>query len=563
MYSYLCHNIVPFYILPFFGLQILFYKLWTKNKDFSSVTFIIFGIISYAFFISQKIMITFILWEFITWISYLLLKSKNNRSEVKIILINNIIGGLAFAWATCILIQQCKYWSDLSNVSFNNSQILQLNISLAITILTKSSQFPFSWLTLTEKSSSLVSAYLHSSTVVQLGMYLIMQLLNTDINNHLFKLILITSSTITIIISFLQCKTKNIKTLIALTSQTHISLCIVTILCNDIRLIKYMIFSHAIYKSALFVVCDYFMKKHKTYSLENISIIPSSIFIILIAAAIPMCSVGAYITNLSSKINLLTGVMVKIINFIVCIQIFQQIRTVSKFYLPHILFLPILFLIPHSIAIKPICYFAAIGVISFALYNFKSLFIKVSINIAKSIYNLLNKVNAPKNEISIYISLAIFICYFTHKLHVSYFIPEIKANALYLFILMVGCISILQNSKASILIGLNLISLCVTSFYIKHGGVDIAVTNILVDIIITYLIIKSGLEFKNNKFNFIHFFIAICISLILCSMFLKCSYGIIYPHGTIVNDVVVFYRLLDTLGETLVFFVLALCIKSR
>ncbi len=555
-------NINFFSFLPLFGIQIIIYKTWIKNKDFNSATFCFFGIVSFLFFCSKTILISFILWECLTWVSYFLLKTKNNANEIKVILINNIIGGLAFTWAICILLTKCIYWSDIGNECFNRIQIIHLSISLAITILSKSSQFPFSWLTLTQKSSSLVSAYLHSSTVVVFGIYLLFQLKSSPINNQLFKYILIGSCSLTSIISYFQSKTNNLKTLVAITSQVYISACIVVFLQNSYY-INYVILIHAIYKPILFIICDYIKKTSQTYSINKIKEMPYSIIIVLFIISVPMCSIpGFYANTFYDKSNIIWTI-VKSINFMILIKLFYRFKyiKITKFYMQHILFFPcIIFLLPYFISFQTIIYFFIVCLASLLIYIPLP---KFNINIAESIYSALKYISISKNIKFIYIYLAILISNFgiQNLINKRYMIPVFEIDYMFLLIILMGCLLLLYQTKITIIAGLNLISICVSNLYMKHGGIDIVVTNILADIVLTYLIVKSKFEFEKSPIKKINLFISFLLTVFLYSGF-KTSQGIIYAKNISVNDIVVFYRFLDTLGEIFVLLIIALCIKS-
>ncbi|USO00583.1 MAG: hypothetical protein H6845_02085 [Alphaproteobacteria bacterium] len=121
---------------------------------------------------------------------------------------------------------------------------------------------------------------------------------------------------------------------------------------------------------------------------------------------------------------------------------------------------------------------------------------------------------------------------------------------------MVGFVSIFQKDTAHKLITISAISLSITLNYIKFGGVDITVTNIIADFLTTYLIIKSGKSIHMQKFNLARLLISFFLALSIFSLYSKPATFLIYKQQTNVNDIVVFYRFMDTIGETLVILII-------
>ncbi|QEK37796.1 hypothetical protein FZC35_00095 [Candidatus Cytomitobacter indipagum] len=568
--------------LPLFGVQILLYKIFSKNREFSSTLFVLFGFVSYLFFSSESIFFTFLLWEIITWISYLLLRNENNRKETRVILLNNIFGGLAFAWATCVLLKKVSLWSDLHNVDFSNADIIQISLGLSVAILTKSSQFPFSWLMLTKKSSSLVSAYLHSSTVVQMGIYLMVKIHSSALSSDLFFWIICISSCITIIQSSMYFNNNNLKVLIAITSQIHASLCILLAL-YDINCIRNIIIVHAIYKSFMFIYCDEIFRKNKSYNIRDVNSISFSSFLLLILCSIPMCGIPGFMASavygskvfLQNKINYILMLIIKSFNILIFVKLFIQIsnlirsKKIEFFSYLHVLLLPCLLFLAPSGFIKT-NYFILSILFSFLLSKF-ALKSESNFNVVKLFGSLIEMAKIPsKKDYIFYLSfLLIFIAavgnFYECNVFDNFLMHFNVEDIIFYAFLIFGCFFLLQDGIFKKLSGFWLISIFTTNEYMKFGGVDIVVTNILADVIVSYLLIKSFMNFDHKDNNMIRFIRSVPINATIsfcCISFFKISSKIVHYNSSIsVNDIVVFYRILDTLGETLVLLIVGLCIN--
>ncbi|QEK38448.1 hypothetical protein [Candidatus Cytomitobacter primus] len=329
----------------------------------------------------------------------------------------------------------------------------------------------------------------------------------------------------------------------------------------------------------MFVFCDEIFKENGNYNIENIKTLSYSSFALLFLCIIPMCGIpGFEITYMYGKVHLISSILVKSTNILLFFKLFKQMHQTqfTKLQIKHIIFFPcIIFLLPSTITIIKICYLILYILIALLLHAILQQYRLCKNFNFTNIIGYIRKIPAPQSMQNVKKTIYIYLLLFG-ILNIAIFNPQFLYNLLahfkfnynemhFLFLLLFGCFLLLYKGLPSKLAGLLLISIYMTNEYIKFGGVDIAVTNIIVDIIITYLIIKSKINFNVNKqsipgsiFSFLHsMLLAIC----LISCFKIPSKIVQYPANTTVNDIVVHYRVLDTLGETLTLLVIAYAIQ--
>ncbi|WP_045210900.1 NADH-quinone oxidoreductase subunit 5 family protein [Desulfonatronovibrio magnus] len=131
--------------------------------------------------LSNNLLWMFFFWELTTLCSFVLIA--HNRTDEAITsalraLWINLLGGVCFIWAIYLLHLQAMPLEINSLIALASHEVLYLPVALlCIAALTKSAQLPFqSWLTGAMVAPAPVSALLHSSTMVNAGVFLILKL---------------------------------------------------------------------------------------------------------------------------------------------------------------------------------------------------------------------------------------------------------------------------------------------------------------------------------------------------------------------------------------------------
>ena len=112
------------------------------------------------------------------------------------------------------------------------------------------------------------------------------------------------------------------------------------------------------------------------------------------------------------------------------------------------------------------------------------------------------------------------------------------------------------KTKLNFLAGSGLISLITCILYFNHGGLDIAITHILIDFLALIYLLNTNTLYKSTNFNQQDLLIGIGFGLLLVLTQHSLRAAPIFDLDTIniVNEIVINTRLLDTLGEILVFY---------
>lgn len=227
-------------------------------------------------FFSHNLYQTYVFWEIVGVISYLLIgfeykKQEKSISAKKVFLINRI-GDTAFISAIIF----CSYFiyaytpnrslvtmpfSDLNAVStlvyaYANSPIFELICGLfIIAAIVKSAQCPFfTWLQDAMEAKLPVSALLHSSTMVALGIFLTLRLLPFyTLESSLLKIIVIIGVVTALLCSLSACAQSDPKKTLAYSTSAQLGLIFFAIGILNIKAAVILFVAHAFIKSMLFI----------------------------------------------------------------------------------------------------------------------------------------------------------------------------------------------------------------------------------------------------------------------------------------------------------------------
>lgn len=210
-------------------------------------------------------------WEWVGLVSYLLVqfwleKKRPLQAGLRVLLINKI-GDVFLLTATGLLVAY-GFQSTVfdrwvfpagAEVFFQSRTGIVLGLYLAFSAFIKSAQFPFNiWLNEAMEGPTAVSALLHSATMVTAGVWLLIScfpMLAPEV-----KLVLLVFGAITLIVSNLGAIfSLQLKSVLAFSTMAQLGLMIMAISLGNLDGVKLHLFSHAFFKSALFLMAGIIM----------------------------------------------------------------------------------------------------------------------------------------------------------------------------------------------------------------------------------------------------------------------------------------------------------------
>ncbi len=141
----------------------------------------IFAVSMLCIVLTNNTIVLFLAWELTTITSFLLIQFDATDATANQAAFNgmfiSVLGGVAMLVGFILLQQQVGSWSiqsALHSLQANSSHLTPIFLLLLLGAITKSAQFPFYfWLPGAMKAPTPVSAYLHSATMVNAGIYLL------------------------------------------------------------------------------------------------------------------------------------------------------------------------------------------------------------------------------------------------------------------------------------------------------------------------------------------------------------------------------------------------------
>lgn len=217
---------------------------------------------------ADNVILLFLFWELTSIISFLLVGFKHGseqaRESARQALFVTMGGGIALLAGLLLLSDMAGSWKLSEIVDRSASYIGDPRLSYAIVLMllgafTKSAQFPFHfWLPNAMSAPTPVSAYLHSATMVKLGIYLMARLDPAFNDLLLWEILLIGTGIITAVwAAVLALRERDLKRILA--RSTLSALGTMTLLIGlpgnsaGLAVIAFL-FAHAVYKAPLFMV---------------------------------------------------------------------------------------------------------------------------------------------------------------------------------------------------------------------------------------------------------------------------------------------------------------------
>ncbi|MGF1614363.1 MAG: hydrogen gas-evolving membrane-bound hydrogenase subunit E [Gammaproteobacteria bacterium] len=217
---------------------------------------------------ADHLLVLFLFWELTSLLSFLLVgfnhEDADARSGARQALFITLGGGLALLAGFILLAQMAGSWS-LQGVLAQGPELVddpRLPAALGLIFLgafTKSAQFPFHfWLPNAMAAPTPVSAYLHSATLVKLGIYLLARLDPAFNDVLLWEATLIGIGALTAVWAAVQAlRERDLKRILARTTVSALgTLTLLVGLPNpgSSVAVTVFLFSHALYKAPLFMV---------------------------------------------------------------------------------------------------------------------------------------------------------------------------------------------------------------------------------------------------------------------------------------------------------------------
>ncbi|MEA2106344.1 MAG: proton-conducting transporter membrane subunit [Bacteroidota bacterium] len=234
---------------------------------------------------SDNLMGLFIFWELTSVTSFLLIGfdhhlEKSRQAALQSLLITGF-GGLCLLFAA-ILIGQIAGTYQLSEImasSINftaHPQYQLIFILILVAVLTKSAQIPFHfWLPGAMQAPTPVSAYLHSATMVNAGIYLLLRTHPVLSGTILWKYSLILAGVITMFLgAWFSMGQKDLKRILAFTTISALGTMVLLIgigtpLSMEATLVFFIV--HGLYKGELFMVAGIIDKSTGTRDITVLS----------------------------------------------------------------------------------------------------------------------------------------------------------------------------------------------------------------------------------------------------------------------------------------------------
>ncbi|HZJ80343.1 MAG TPA: hydrogen gas-evolving membrane-bound hydrogenase subunit E [Dysgonamonadaceae bacterium] len=258
---------------------------------------------------SGSLLLMFVFWELTSLSSYFLIgyyhdKEKSRDSALQAMLVT-VMGGL-FMLAGIILIGQETGTFQFDELMSNPNLLLQspkaniILILLAIGAFTKSAQFPFHfWLPNAMEAPAPVSAYLHSTTMVKAGIFLLARISPIFIGFPLWHVLLPAIGGFTMVFGAVKAiMHTDLKKILAYTTVSALGIMVMLLgIGTTIAVQAAMVFvlAHALYKGTLFMVVGNIEHETGARHVNELSGLRNKMPLTYVAAALASMSMAGLI----------------------------------------------------------------------------------------------------------------------------------------------------------------------------------------------------------------------------------------------------------------------------
>lgn len=292
------------------GLLVLIYSSsYLKNKPHQGryYGYLLFFMASMVgIVLSGNIIALYIFWSLTGLSSFLLIgfynADKESRNAALQALLVTEAGGLAML-AGLILLGIIGDNSNITELFIHQESIRTHSLYPAIVLLilggafTKSAQFPFHfWLPSAMKAPTPVSAFLHSATMVNAGIYLVARLNPLFGNNMLWKYLLMGFGLFSFFAGvYLSLTKKDLKIILAYTTISSLGLMLFLFGAGSTNAVKaallYLV-AHALFKAALFMVTGIIDIKTGTRNIDHLGNLKKNMPVTTIIALLALLSMA-------------------------------------------------------------------------------------------------------------------------------------------------------------------------------------------------------------------------------------------------------------------------------
>lgn len=233
--------------------------------------------------LTDNLIILFLGWELTTVSSYFLIQFKQEDSTANdaalLSIILSVMGALCLLCAIILMHLDFNTWQISSIISqmgvqlpANTTAIFTLAL---IAIMSKSAQFPLHfWLPQAMKAPTPVSAYLHSATMVNAGIYLLTRLHPAFYHYAPWSSVLLIIGDITMLISaFIALFERDLKSIFAYSTIYSLGLMVYLLAAkNSLTIVVFCLYFifHACYKAAGFMVIGIVDQEYKTRDITKL-----------------------------------------------------------------------------------------------------------------------------------------------------------------------------------------------------------------------------------------------------------------------------------------------------
>lgn len=275
--------------------------------------------------LADNLITLFVCWEITSVSSYLLIGFNHERAAARKAALNALLitsSGALFLLVGFLLIGIVTHTYSISELLSQGHGFVEktwypvILLLVLIGAFTKSAQFPFHfWLPNAMEAPTPISAYLHSATMVQAGVYLLARFHPVMAGSALWFISLTTIGAITMVAGVLLAfKQTDMKLILAYTTVTAMG-SLVFLLGSDqdavIKAAVAFLISHALYKATLFMVVGDIQHQAGTRQVTQVSGLYKSMPVTFMAAVVAGASMaglppllGFYVKELVYEANL-------------------------------------------------------------------------------------------------------------------------------------------------------------------------------------------------------------------------------------------------------------------
>ncbi len=249
-------------LITFISLIVISYSYWYLSSDPHLNRFIsyllCFSVAMLLLVSSSNFLFTFFAWEFVGFLSYLLinfwfLSLNNNKSAIKAMLFNKV-GDIFFLFGLFIL----SFFHSLNSLYFLDTSHWLYEFffySFLFAAIAKSAQiFLHPWLGDAMAGPTPVSALLHAATMVTAGVFLVIRIQDTiSLSNHNLHYFILIIGSLTILFAGLSALNQyDLKKIIAFSTCSQIGFMFFALCFSNFSSL-YHLLSHGFFKALLFL----------------------------------------------------------------------------------------------------------------------------------------------------------------------------------------------------------------------------------------------------------------------------------------------------------------------